>query len=59
MEKDLAKQIITEYVFSEFDIKSVYKFVDNNITDDLTKKLYAESLLTSALQKCVNALNQS
>ena len=59
MEKDLAKQIITEYVFSEFDIKSVYKFVDNNITDDLTKKLYAESLLTSALQKSVNALNQS
>ena len=33
MEKDLVKQIITKFVFSEFDIKSVYKFVDSDITE--------------------------
>lgn len=57
MEKELAKQIITEYVFSDYKIESLYKFVDVKINDELQKKLYAESLLTKALQKAVIALN--
>ena len=56
MENKLAKQIITEYVFGDYKIESLYKFVDASITDDLQKKLYAESLLTKALQKAVIAL---
>lgn len=57
MENELAKQIITEYVFGDYKIESLYKFVDASITDELQKKLYAESLLTRALHKAVIALN--
>lgn len=56
MENELAKQIITEYVFSDYKMESLYQFVDDNITNELQKKLYAESLLTQALQKAVIAL---
>lgn len=57
MEKELAKQIITEYVFGDFKLSSIYKFVDDSITDEVNKKLYAESLLTTALQKSIVALD--
>lgn len=36
MEKELAKQIITEYVFGDFDIKAIYKFVDSNVAENLS-----------------------
>lgn len=57
MEREFAKQIITEYVFSNFELESIYKFVDASITDELNRKLYAESLLTSAMKAGVIALN--
>lgn len=57
MTNKLAKQIITEYVFSDFSIKSIYKFLDAHITDEMEQKLYAKSLLTKAFQKAVIALN--
>ena len=57
MTNEMAKQIITKYVFSDFSIKSIYKFVDESITDELNQKLYAESLLIKAFQKAVIALN--
>lgn len=58
MNNELAKQIITDYVFAEFNIKSLYKFIDSKITDETDKKLHAESLLTKALQKGVVALGK-
>ena len=58
MNNEFAKQIITEYVFSEFDIKSLYRFIDSNTNDEMEKKLMAESLLTKALQKGVIALSK-
>lgn len=59
MSNELAKQIITEYVFSEFDIKALYKFINSEINDETEKKLQAESLLTKALQKGVIALGKN
>ena len=58
MKNEFARQIITEYVFSEFDIKSLYRFIDSNTNDEMEKKLMAESLLTKALQKGVIALSK-
>lgn len=58
MENEFAKQIITEYVFGDNKMESLYKFVNDNISDELQRKLYAESLLTKALQKAVIALSQ-
>ena len=58
MDNQLAKDIITEYCFSDFTMQSVYKFVDPNITDPVDIKLYADALLAKALQKGIIALNQ-
>ena len=58
MDNQLAKDIITEYCFSDFNMQSIYKFVDPNITDPVDIKLYADALLAKALQKGVIALNQ-
>lgn len=58
MDNILAKEIITEYCFGDFQIESIYKFVNPNIFDEIEKKSYAEALLTKALQKSVIALNQ-
>lgn len=54
----LAKKILTDYVFGDFDIKSIDKYVDKSVTDETTRKLYAEALLTKALQKAIIALNK-
>lgn len=59
MDNNLAKEIITEYVFSDYDIKSLYIFIDKNITDEREKKLYAESLLTKALRNAIIALKKN
>lgn len=58
MDSNMAKQILKEYVFAEFEIKSLYKFVSNEITDELEKKLIAETLLSTAIQKGVIALGK-
>lgn len=57
MSNELAKQIITEFVFGDLNIESIDKFVNESITDTMERKLLAESLLTKALQKAVIALN--
>lgn len=58
MENSLAINIITEYTFGNYEIKSIYKYLPLSITDGAERKLYAESLLTKAMQKAVIALNQ-
>lgn len=53
-----AKEIITEYVFSDYKLESLYPIVDKKFpdADERNRKLYAESFLTDALQKAVIAL---
>ena len=58
MDSNMAKQILKEYVFAEFEIKSLYKFVSNEITDELEKKLTAETLLSKAIQKGIISLSK-
>lgn len=58
MTNELAKDIITEYIFSDYDISSIYKFLNDESLDELDKKLYSESLLTKAMQKAVIALSR-
>lgn len=54
-----AKEIITEYVFSDYKLESLYPIVDKKIpdTDERNKRLYAETFLTDALKKAVIALD--
>lgn len=59
MKNKLAKEIITEYVFADYNIKAVYPFIRENIDDATEKKLYAESLLTKALQRAVIVLGEN
>lgn len=56
-----AKEVITEYVFSDYQLESLYPIVDKKIpdADERNRKLYAESFLTNALQKAVSALGQN
>ena len=53
-----AKEIITEYVFSNYKLESLYPIVDKKIpdADERNRRLYAETFLTDALQKAVIAL---
>lgn len=59
MKNKFAKEIITEYVFANYNIKAVYPFIKENIDDATEKKLYAESLLTKALQRAVIVLGEN
>lgn len=54
-----AKEIITEYVFSDYKLESLYPIVDKKIpdTDERNKRLYAETFFTDALKKAVIALD--
>lgn len=56
-----AKEVITEYVFSDYKLESLYPIVDKKFpdTDERNRKLYAESFLTDALQKAVIALGRN
>lgn len=61
MTNEFAKNIITEFVFSDYNISSVYKFLNNSneeIADELTKELYAKTLLTEAMRKAAAALSK-
>lgn len=60
MTKELAKEIITEYVFADYKLESVYPFVDKmtKTDDELERKGYAEALLNHALQEAVIALSE-
>ena len=58
MNNELARQIITEFVFGDYKIESIDKFVNKSITDKMERKLLAESMLTQALQKAVVALGK-
>ena len=59
MTNELAKNIITEYVFADYDISSIYKFLNTEASlDESEKQLYSEALLTSAMQKAVIALSK-
>lgn len=55
-----AKEIITEYVFSDYKLEALYPIVDEKIpdADEKDKRLYAETFLTDALQKAVIALKE-
>lgn len=60
MTNELAKNIITEYVFADYDISSIYKFLNTEASlDESEKQLYSEALLTRAMQKAVIALTKS
>ena len=37
MDNKLAKEIITKYVFSEYNMKSVYPFLDKSIINEKRK----------------------
>lgn len=56
-----AKEIITEYVFSDYKLESLYPIVDKKIpdADERSRRLYAETFLTDALQKAVIALGMN
>lgn len=56
-----AKEVITEYVFSDYKLESLYPIVDKKVpdADERSRKLYAESFLTDALQKAVIALGRN
>ena len=56
-----AKEIITEYVFSDYKLESLYPIVDKKFpdADEENRKLYAESFLTDALQKAVIVLGRN
>mgnify|MGYP000025613449 CR=1 FL=1 len=59
MTNELAKNIITEYVFADYDISSIYKFLNTEASlDESDKQLYSEALLTRAMQKAVIALSK-
>ena len=59
MTNELAKNIITEYVFADYDISSIYKFLNTEASlDESEKQLYSEALLTRAMQKAVIALSK-
>ena len=58
MTNELAKNIIVEYVFSDYDISSIYKFLDKEVLNESEKKLCSEALLTKAMQKTVIALSK-
>ena len=50
MTNELAKNIITEYVFADYDISSIYKFLNTKASlDESDKQLYSEALLTRAI----------
>lgn len=55
-----AKEIITEYVFSDYKLEALYPIVDEKFpdADERDKKLYAEAFLNDALQKAVIALKE-
>lgn len=55
-----AKEIITEYVFSDYKLEALYPIVDEKIpdADEKDKRLYAETFLTDALQNAVIALKE-
>ena len=57
MDNKKAIEIITEYVFGDYKLESLYKFV--KAEDDREKKLYAEALLTEAMKKAVVALSEN
>lgn len=57
MTNEIARKIILEYVFGDYAIESIYPFLDNNISNE-EKHLYADSLLTKALQKASIALQE-
>lgn len=56
-----AKEVITEYVFSDYKLESLYPIVDKKFpdADERNRKLYAESFLTNALQKAIIALGRN
>lgn len=56
-----AKEVITEYVFSDYKLESLYPIVDKKFpdADERNRKLYAESFLTNALQKAVIVLGRN
>lgn len=56
MENKKAKEIILDYVFGDYDIKSIYKHLNVATDDPLEKQLYAKALLTEALRTAVKAL---
>lgn len=56
MENKKAKEIILDYVFGDYDIKSIYKHLNVTTGDPLEKQLYAKALLTEALRTAVKAL---
>ena len=59
MTNEFAKNIITEYVFADYDISSIYKFLNTETSlDESEKQLYSEALLTRAMQKAVIALSK-
>ncbi len=59
MTNELAKNIITEYFFADYDISSIYKFLNTEASlDESEKQLYSEALLTRAMQKAVIALSK-
>lgn len=59
MTNELAKNIIKEYVFSDYNISSIYKFLNKEALDELEKKLYSEALLTEAMRKATIALTST
>lgn len=58
MTNEFAKNIITEFVFSDYNISSIYKFLDEEIAEELPKELYAKALLTEAMRKAAAALSK-
>lgn len=55
MSNQKAKEIITDYVFGDFKIESLYKYVDSDVAES-EKKSVAETVLTRALQIAVISL---
>lgn len=54
MDNNTAKEIITEYIFADYNMNVLNRYLNANDQD----QLHREALLTEALRKAIIALNK-
>ncbi len=54
MDNNTAKEIITEYIFADYNMNVLNRYLNANDQD----QLHREALLTEALRKVIIALNK-
>jgi hypothetical protein len=54
MDNNTAKEIITEYIFADYNMNVLNRYLNANNQD----QLHREALLTEALRKAIIALNK-